>query len=72
MKLEKKIVIEIANEERNVLRELVCIIEKAFNRDIEESPEEFTEMISGICMGYSEILTEAGKIEIEYNHQKSS
>ena len=67
MRLEKRIAIGITKEERNALREITNIVEDIFNKEIEEYPEIFAQIVSGIYGGYKVIHTEMGSIEIEYD-----
>lgn len=66
MKLEKKITIEITKEERDALREITNIVEDIFNKEIEDCPDMFALVVSGIYGGYSTIRTSAGDINFEY------
>lgn len=67
MKLEKKIVIGITEEERRILHEIVDVIEQAFNIDVNECSEVLADVITGIIDERDRIYTSEGDIEIEYD-----
>lgn len=66
MKFEKKLAIKISEEERSIIKEILDIVEEAFNIEVDDDPDVLAQVMSGICYRYDTIPTSLGDIEIEY------